>query len=173
MGNRPTAEQRAAADALIDALNLAPSEENGFKEPLRPKDVFNPKLQRTYQCIQHRALQNAGEPNTLPPPSVRISQPFQPQKALFSGASEAISRFATAFPLTPCPPERRKRGSLDLGGGEKRTKQESIASGAGASLQLHGSSVEQVNVAFTSPAIASLPSCHHPFPHRIIHCFFN
>ena len=52
----PTAEQLAAANDLVDAMDLSRADEGGGAETLVPKQVFNPKLRRYNQCIAARAL---------------------------------------------------------------------------------------------------------------------
>ena len=133
---------------------------------LRPKDVFNPKLQRAYQVIQHRALQRPGDSNALPVSSSRILQPFLPSPAIFSQAKNTIAAFQAACPLAPAGSSTsgRKRGVWGGGGGDgKRAKQEETAPPppvAGVGLQLNTTSVEQV----------ALPPSPPPFdPHRHLH----
>ena len=61
-------------------------------EKLRPKDVFSPKLQRTYQCIQHRAraVISEGEAHSsnLPEPDPRITGALTIDGALLEQASK-------------------------------------------------------------------------------------
>lgn len=61
-------------------------------EKLRPKDVFSPKLQRTYQCIQHRAraVISEGEAHSsnLPEPDPRITGALTIDGALLEQACE-------------------------------------------------------------------------------------
>ncbi|KAL1519796.1 hypothetical protein AB1Y20_023303 [Prymnesium parvum] len=136
---RPTAEQLDAAGALVDALTLP---RDG--EPLRPKDVHNPRLQRTYQCIQHRALAPSGGGNALPPPSARIALPFVPDPALFGRAAPEIRRFGEACVVSEAV-EGRKRGGGGERGEAKRLRAEEGDVGVGAPLQLQSSSVVQVD----------------------------
>ena len=52
-------EQLQAMGSFIDKMDLmsAYKSESGIPmEALRPKDMFNPALQRQLQCIEHRAL---------------------------------------------------------------------------------------------------------------------
>ena len=125
-------------------LNATP---NARAPQLRPKDVFNPKLQRAYQCIQHRALQKPGDSNALPVPSTRIQQPFQPSAELFDQARGALEAFRAACPLAPSSAGGRKRGVWGGGSGDaKRGKPDDgpVVGAGSVGLQLKATSVEQV-----------------------------
>lgn len=159
--NRPSAEQLGAAEALIDALELRPTcgADGQLKEPLRPKDIFNPKLQRTFQCIQHRALhglQGTEESNALPPPSPLILEPFTPNALLFENAREAITLFQAQCPLTVGTLEMRKRGATDQDNDPKRLKTSLLGFDDNNTLQLKMSSVEQ------AAGLAALSACYSP-----------
>ena len=119
-----SAEQQAAADALVDALDLTAVEgKPRAVEPLRPKAVYNPKLQRAYQCIMARARGDAGGGSHLPEPDWRVTAPLKPDPELFAPAAAAIERFATALPVADAPPRagaKRGYGGEDLGGKKAR-----------------------------------------------------
>ncbi len=126
-----TPEQRAAADALVDALELEPS-------ALRPKHVHNPQAQRAYQCITHRARANSGggsaaegSSSTLPPPHWRITFPFKADPKVFAAAAPALANFAGAFPLVESV--TGAGGKRPLGGGAAAAEKRSRCDGAAAS----------------------------------------
>ena len=108
----PSAEQQAAADALVDALDfcnpaVAPVEpEPGRgKHAVRPKDVGNPTLQRTYQIILHKALSPS---DGLPAPDWRVMAPLKPDPALFSHAKPALDAFCAACPTAKDEKDEKK-----------------------------------------------------------------
>ena len=72
-------EQLQAACNLIDAFDLMPKQSDE-EEALKPKRVFNPKLQRSYQCIGQRArtmiCSTSDSSSSLPPPDPRIANPL-------------------------------------------------------------------------------------------------
>jgi hypothetical protein len=131
----PSAAQVQAAAELIDAFDLTPDGEGwaaeataaraagalvGGKEPLKPKQVYNPRLQRHYQCIQHRARAMIGTSaggaggtataSHLPSPDWRITTPLVPDAAMLQRAAPAIDAFAAACPLSGAVGGKRGRG---------------------------------------------------------------
>lgn len=135
-GALPSTAQLHAADSLIDAMELsAPSArllDDGDDEDdaalccpsLEPKTVYNPKLQRYYQCIHSRALaslaSSSSTASNLPPPDARVVRPLQPNVAWFppsdgarlTSATTALDAFASALPLSAAAAHgKRSRGT--------------------------------------------------------------
>ena len=156
----PTAAQLDAAAALIDAFDLQSSAEaigdaatQAKSEALRPKDVFSPKLQRTYQCIQHRARALISAPSSaaddghaaddgpaastnLPPPDPRITQPLTPDPQLLAKASSAIDAFAALCPLEFPSTAGSKRTRVTGGDGDGAPEKHARVDGGGSSQLL-------------------------------------
>ena len=131
---------------------------------MRPKDVPNPVVQRSYQLIVHKALRPS---EGLPLPDWRVLQPLRPDAALFGAAKTALDAFALACPTAAQPREERKRawgkrgdavaaggtgGAGGAGGGEPPAKQmrpaergAAEAAAAGATLALKASRVEAID----------------------------
>ena len=129
---------------------------------MRPKDVPNPVVQRSYQLIVHKALRPS---EGLPLPDWRVLQPLRPDAALFGAAKTALDAFALACPTAAQPREERKRawgkrgdaataaagGAGGAGGGEPPAKQMRPAehgaaeAAAGATLALKASRVEAID----------------------------
>jgi hypothetical protein len=92
-----------------------------------PRHVFSPKLQRTYQCIRHRARAliaadahaaaadgsaaagsaagpadshaDEGASSVLPPPDARFTAPLLPDPVMTRRAAAAVDAFAALCPL--------------------------------------------------------------------------
>ncbi|KAL5493773.1 hypothetical protein EMCRGX_G014997 [Ephydatia muelleri] len=96
----PTADQLAAVDDLISTMDLmtADIDEDGERtEALQPKLIPNPVIQRTFQCIQHRAL-HPGDP--LPELQPHLARLVQPSEALLRQCSDSLQRIKDLFPIT-------------------------------------------------------------------------
>jgi len=92
-----TAEQQAAADDLVDALNLEFTDEDGERiEALQPSKTFNPALQYLYQCLTHRMDDPDGP---LPPLDPNIEEYLKPDEELFARAKAKCDKFASKFVL--------------------------------------------------------------------------
>jgi hypothetical protein len=131
---------------------------------VRPKDVANPVVQRSYQAIVHKALRPS---EGLPLPDWRTLQPLRPDAALFGAAKTALDAFALACPTAAQEREEKKRawgkrgdasasaaagGAGGAGGGEPPAKQmrpaergAAEAAAAGATLALKASRVEAID----------------------------
>ena len=131
---------------------------------MRPKDVSNPVVQRSYQAIVHKALRPS---EGLPLPDWRALQPLRPDAALFGAAKTALDAFALACPTAVQEREEKKRawgkrgdaaasaaasaGGAAAGGGEPPAKQMRPAergaaeAAAGATLALKASRVEAID----------------------------
>ena len=131
---------------------------------MRPKDVSNPVVQRSYQAIVHKALRPS---EGLPLPDWRALQPLRPDAALFGAAKTALDAFALACPTAVQEREEKKRawgkrgdaasaaaasaGGAAAGGGEPPAKQmrptehSSTEAAAGATLALKASRVEAID----------------------------
>lgn len=158
----PSTEQQAAADALLDALDfcnpaVAPAEPTAGKgkHAVRPKDVGNPTLQRTYQLILHKALSPS---DGLPAPDWRVMAPLKPDPALFSHAKSALHAFRAACPTAKDEKDEKKpykRGAASGGGtaagegGAPPAKQQRMggepAASAGEALALKVSRVDAID----------------------------
>ena len=136
----PSAAQLQAASDLIDSFDL--KEEKGAgddEQTIKPKQVFNPKLQRHWQCIQHRAramLASEGSASAtsphLPPPAWRITKPLQPDPAVLLRATPSIDAFAAACPLGEATAGgKRKSGGTGGAAPAKAAKAETAAFGGG------------------------------------------
>lgn len=97
-------------------------------EALKPKHVFSPKLQRTYQCIRHRAraLISAEAPaasadvaslaasSVLPDPDTRFMAPLLPDPLIARRAAATVDAFAALCALEDSASSlagKRARGS--------------------------------------------------------------
>ena len=131
---------------------------------MRPKDVSNPVVQRSYQAIVHKALRPS---EGLPLPDWRALQPLRPDAALFGAAKTALDAFALACPTAVQEREEKKRawgkrgdaasaaaaaaGGAAAGGGEPPAKQMrpvergAAEAAAGATLALKASRVEAID----------------------------
>ena len=130
---------------------------------MRPKDVANPVVQRSYQAIVHKALRPS---EGLPLPDWRGLKPLRPDAALFGAAKTALDAFALACPTAAQEREEKKRawgkrgdaasaaaagGAGGAGGGEPPAKQmrptehSSTEAAAGATLALKASRVEAID----------------------------
>jgi ATP-dependent DNA helicase 2 subunit 2 len=94
------ARQRAAARAVIEAMDLSRPE-----EAVVPEQTYNPAIHHFYQCLVARALDPRAP---LPEIDQRIARAVQPDPALLVSAKGALNGFAAEFVLTPV--ERSKDG---------------------------------------------------------------
>jgi len=136
----PSVAQLRAADSLIDAMELCPRSAHLLGDgddddapargcpSLEPKTVYNPKLQRYYQCIQSRALaslaSSSSTASNLPPADARVVRPLQPNTAWFppsgsarsTSANAALDAFASTLPLSVAVVHgKRSRGANEAG----------------------------------------------------------
>eukprot|EP00742_Colponemidia_sp_Colp-10_P004962 GILJ01005302.1.p1 GENE.GILJ01005302.1~~GILJ01005302.1.p1 ORF type:complete len:723 (-),score=144.13 GILJ01005302.1:98-2182(-) len=105
----PSSSQLEAADRLVRALDLMVAAEDDDGEPaeaLKPKMVFNPVLQRFYQCIQNKAL-HPDQP--LPPLDPNIAEYLMPDATLLKKAEKELRDFASQFTLTKGGEKKSKR----------------------------------------------------------------
>jgi ATP-dependent DNA helicase 2 subunit 2 len=143
----PSEAQLAAAGKLVDAMELCPEAgddgRGGSGSAARiPKHVYNPKLQRFYQCIQSRALamlasddpSSAAGSTALPNTDWRVTAPFSPDEQMLARASAAIDAFAALCPLEDSSSSGAKRarvGADAAGAPNKRTHSEASLPGGG------------------------------------------
>eukprot|EP01105_Mastigella_eilhardi_P010054 TRINITY_DN2353_c0_g1_i3.p1 TRINITY_DN2353_c0_g1~~TRINITY_DN2353_c0_g1_i3.p1 ORF type:complete len:753 (-),score=192.03 TRINITY_DN2353_c0_g1_i3:99-2321(-) len=95
----PSPEQLVSAAKLITSFDLmtsAVNEDGEQVEDLKPKEVYNPVLQRFYQCVAQRALDPAHPISVVDP---AIDKLVKPNERLVSQAAPALEAFAASFPL--------------------------------------------------------------------------
>mmetsp|Transcript_12730 Transcript_12730/g.24528 ORF Transcript_12730/g.24528 Transcript_12730/m.24528 type:complete len:364 (+) Transcript_12730:377-1468(+) len=101
----PTPAQLEAARGLISAMDLMQGEgegaednedEDGAGELLQPEQTFNPVLQRFYQCVERRALDESAEVSELDP---LIARYVNPDKATLKASEGPFKAFKAAFQL--------------------------------------------------------------------------
>lgn len=95
----PSQEQEYTVEQVIEKLDLSKfyqDEEGNRIEALKPKQTFNPSLQRFYQCLQCRAL-NPGKP--LPVIDPLVSSYLNPDEDLFKFAEPELASIKKCFPL--------------------------------------------------------------------------
>mmetsp|Transcript_14050 Transcript_14050/g.36347 ORF Transcript_14050/g.36347 Transcript_14050/m.36347 type:complete len:778 (-) Transcript_14050:321-2654(-) len=160
-----------AASKLIDAFDLmAPAGEDDAKpvEAIKPTNTYNPKLQRHYQCIHHRAramisgAAGGASASALPPPDVRFMAPLQPNEGMLERAAPALEAFAAQFPLRGVAAGgKRPRGGArsptsepsDLEGKKAKTDTSTVSTGSmgggggGGALQLAYHAPTQIDTA--------------------------
>jgi len=105
----PSKAQIAACKTLIASLDLmhAMKDEDGdAMEALRPQQTFNPCLQRFYQNLQLRALD---EQASLQPLDDVLVKTLEPDAELFNGGEEAVKQFTTLFPTKLIPKKQVKK----------------------------------------------------------------
>lgn len=94
---KPSEVQVDAVDNLIDSMMLVVKDEDGEKmEEKKPKNVFNPYLQRLYQNLNHRA-NNSDE--SLPGPSTRLVDSLEMSDRVKERSREKIEKVKDKFPL--------------------------------------------------------------------------
>jgi len=96
----PNDAQKACVDRLMESMDLMTAltdEEGGIaREALRPKDVFNPALQRFYQTLMRRALHPDAPIAEIDSVVLRY---IEPDSELLERARDPLTEFTTLFPL--------------------------------------------------------------------------
>lgn len=93
----PSASQLAATRGLITAMSLVQEDADGDEvELLKPERTFNPVLQRFYQCVQARALD---EGSALPELDPLIAAYVNPDQAMMKKAEGPLATFKDNFML--------------------------------------------------------------------------
>ncbi|XP_065898118.1 X-ray repair cross-complementing protein 5-like [Dysidea avara] len=108
-----TQDQDDAVDNIITSMDLmAYEDEDGNRqEALKPKMLFNPLILRTFQCIQHRAL-NPG--TTLPKLDPLIDNYLRPNEAIVANCTDQIQRLKDLFPLVKVEEKKTKTTAADV-----------------------------------------------------------
>lgn len=93
--NKPSDEQLAAIDELIDAMDLMTAEENK-REAFAMNKTLNPSVQFVYRAISHRAM----DPKMpLPKFSEDLAEMFEVPAGIKKPAEEATKKIKELFPL--------------------------------------------------------------------------
>ncbi|XP_006867919.1 PREDICTED: X-ray repair cross-complementing protein 5 [Chrysochloris asiatica] len=94
----PTEAQLNAVDALIDSMSLVKKdEEEGIIEDLFPTTkIPNPRFQRLFQCLLHRALHPQ---KPLPPIQQHVLNMLNPPTEVTAKCQVPLSKVKTLFPL--------------------------------------------------------------------------
>uniref|UniRef100_A0A2K5QRS6 X-ray repair cross-complementing protein 5 n=3 Tax=Cebinae TaxID=38070 RepID=A0A2K5QRS6_CEBIM len=94
----PTEAQLNAVDALIDSMSLAKKDEktNTLEDMFPTTKIPNPRFQRLFQCLLHRAL-HPREP--LPPIQQHIWNMLNPPTEVTKKSQIPLSKIKTLFPL--------------------------------------------------------------------------
>lgn len=92
----PSASQLAATRSLITSMSLIEDDEDGT-ELLKPEITFNPVLQRFYQCVQARALD---ESSGLPELDPLIAGYVNPSQEILKRAEGPLAAFKDNFQFT-------------------------------------------------------------------------
>eukprot|EP00741_Cyanophora_paradoxa_P019083 tig00021119_g18425.t1 len=116
----PSGEQLAAAEALIRAMDLtspAVAADAGG-ELLKPKNTFNPALQRLYRTLPARAL----DPTCpVPVEDERLARMVDPSEEVLPHCAKEVERFRELFPLAKIEKAaRRGEAGADGTPGAKR-----------------------------------------------------
>lgn len=104
-----TPNQKQAAIDLVRSMNLmtAQKDEDGDAgEALIPKYTFNPILQRFYQCVERRALDDQADISELDP---SIARYIVPDASLMRVAAPKLINFKQAFDLRPVEKQEKKK----------------------------------------------------------------
>jgi hypothetical protein len=162
----PTDEQRSAAEALVDALDLDAAalrslpEEEAKVERIRdllpdaraslrrPKDTPNPTHHWCFELVKHKLL-HPGQ--TLPPLPWTLVRPLQPDTGLFDAAQRALTGVSEVSPVGPMLKPSGKRmwnETADESTATVATRQRVLDAGAVESLpslDLGGASIVHVD----------------------------
>lgn len=117
----PSSEQVEAAEALIDRMQLCGDDH----EPLRPKDWLDPRKQRQYQVIKHKAIHGIGA--QAPPVDYEtMVKPLEPDARLVSRAMDAALALERVCPVREAVALSKRRlwgsGGGDDGADGKRAR---------------------------------------------------
>lgn len=97
----PSAEQLDAMDHLITSMDLMTAEvdnEGNQCEALKPGKTCNPLLQRSFQCIAHRAL-NPNPNDPLPDMDESLKRLLQPTPSIVASCNNELHQVKDLFPL--------------------------------------------------------------------------
>ncbi|CAD5125661.1 DgyrCDS13862 [Dimorphilus gyrociliatus] len=94
---KPSDDQLDVVDGLIDSMMLVVKDEDGEKiEEKKPKNLFNPYLQRLYHCLNHRANDTT---EALPGPSDRLVESLEMSERVKEASNNQLKKVKETFPL--------------------------------------------------------------------------
>ncbi|XP_066431656.1 X-ray repair cross-complementing protein 5 isoform X2 [Eleutherodactylus coqui] len=93
---KPSDEQLAAVDSLIDNMSLVHEDEEGVEDLFKPSKIPNPRFQRLFQCLQHKAI-HPDDP--LPAIEQHLLDLLQTPAEVTTRCKAALAKVKSCFPL--------------------------------------------------------------------------
>lgn len=107
---QPTDEQLTLVNDLISSMDLMTAdvdEDGDHCEALHPKRTCNPLIQRTFQCIKHRAL---NPDQALPEVEANLATMVRPSEPMLAHCSGQLQRVKDSFPLAKVVKKAKDQG---------------------------------------------------------------
>ncbi|RDD39534.1 X-ray repair cross-complementing protein 5 [Trichoplax sp. H2] len=106
--NVPTDDQLDLVDDLVTSMDLSRAyrdDDGELIEALKPKLTFNPVLQRSYQCIQHRAL---NPDDALPRPDPVITRYLSPSQDVTATCASHFQKIKDSFGIVHVQKKKKR-----------------------------------------------------------------
>ncbi|KAM6332842.1 X-ray repair cross-complementing protein 5 isoform 2-T2 [Podargus strigoides] len=109
----PSADQLSAVDSLIDSMNLVYEDDGGetFQDLFKPSKIPNPRFQRLYQCLQHKAF-HPNEP--LPPIEQHLLEMLEMPHVVKERCKAPLEKVKALFPLKEVGKKKEEKTAQDI-----------------------------------------------------------
>ncbi|NXU79467.1 XRCC5 protein, partial [Oreotrochilus melanogaster] len=109
----PTEDQLSAIDSLIDSMNLVYEDDDGenFEDLFKPSKIPNPRFQRLYQCLQHKAF-HPNEP--LPPIEQHLLEMMEIPHVVKERCQAPLEKVKALFPLKEVSKKKEEKTAQDI-----------------------------------------------------------
>ncbi|NXA46680.1 XRCC5 protein, partial [Nothocercus julius] len=107
----PTEDQLSAVDSLIDSMNLVYEDGESFEDLFKPSKIPNPRFQRLYQCLQHKAFY----PNKpLPPIEPGLLEMLDVPCVVKERCRVPLEKIKALFPLKDVIKKKEDKTAQDI-----------------------------------------------------------
>ncbi|XP_072788139.1 X-ray repair cross-complementing protein 5 isoform X3 [Taeniopygia guttata] len=107
----PTVDQLSAVDSLIDSMNLVHEDGETFEDLFKPSKIPNPRFQRLYQCLQHKAFY---PDKPLPPIEQHILEMLEMPCVVRERCQAPLERVKALFPLKEVGKKKEEKTAQDI-----------------------------------------------------------
>ncbi|XP_030065771.1 X-ray repair cross-complementing protein 5 [Microcaecilia unicolor] len=107
----PSEEQLSAVDSLIDSMSLVHDDGETVEDYFKPTKIPNPRFQRLFQCLQHRAF-HPGDP--LPAIEQQILDMLDKPQEVTARCQASLEKIKNHFPLQEVSKKKDQKTAEDI-----------------------------------------------------------
>uniref|UniRef100_A0A8D2NL20 X-ray repair cross-complementing protein 5 n=1 Tax=Zosterops lateralis melanops TaxID=1220523 RepID=A0A8D2NL20_ZOSLA len=107
----PTADQLSAVESLMDSMNLVHEDGETSEDLFKPSKIPNPRFQRLYQCLQHKAF-HPDKP--LPPIDQHLLEMLEMPSVVRERCQAPLERVKALFPLKEVGKKKEEKTAQDI-----------------------------------------------------------